>query len=388
MKVFAIAGTNLRRLFRLRATIFFVIIFPMLLILLLGATFGGGSTPGIGIVDREIGPLGEDLVEVLEELEDIEVKRYSSEGDLVDAVARDRVGAGLVIPERYDARLRAGDDVVLRLFIRPGLFAQRATVEAAVGEQNALIRAARFAQSEGVGPLSEDLEVALKQAAQAVAGVPGVRVRTTRVGEASSSADLGKFDESASTQLLLFIFMTSLPASVALIETRRLGVARRMYSTPTAVGTILAGEALGRFALALLQGLIIMLGSALIFGASWGDPAGAALIMIMFSLVGAGVGMLLGSVFNNDQQVQSVALLLGMGLAALGGSMAPLEVFPDTMRTIAHVTPHAWGNDAFSDLVLHGGDVSDILRELGVLAAYAVVLLTLATWRLRKAITS
>ena len=36
MKVFAIAGTNLRRLFRQPATIFFVIIFPWLLILLWG----------------------------------------------------------------------------------------------------------------------------------------------------------------------------------------------------------------------------------------------------------------------------------------------------------------------------------------------------------------
>ena len=384
MKVIAIAGTNLRRLFRQPATIFFVIIFPWLLILLLGAAFGGGFTPGIGVVAREIGPFGEELVASLEELDDVNVKHYSSEGDLVDAVERDRVEAGLVIPKGYDAALRAGDDIVLRLFIRPGSFAQRATVEAAVGEQSALIRSARFAQSEGVASLDDALELA----AQAVAGASGVRVQTTRVGEASSSADLGKFDEGASTQLLLFIFMTSLPGAVALIETRRLGVARRMFSTPTAARTILAGETLGRFGLALVQGLIIMFGSALVFGVNWGDPAGAAFILIVFSLVGAGVGMLLGSVFNNDQQAQSVALLVGLGLAALGGSMVPLEVFPDTMRTIAHVTPHAWGNDAFNDLVSHGGNVSDILQELGVLAAYAFVLLTLATWRLRRAITS
>ena len=384
MKLFAIAGTNLRRLFRDRSNIFFVFVFPMLLLLLLGATFGGSFAPRIGVVAREVGPLGEELVDVLEELANIEVERYSSEGDLVDAVARDRVGAGLVVPTGYDVTLRAGEDVVLRLFIRPGLFAQRALVEAAVGEQSALIQSARFAQSEGVVSLDD----ALEGAAEAIAGVSGVRVRTTRVGETSGSNDLGTFDEGASTQLLLFIFITSLTGSVALIETRRLGVTRRMFSTPTATRTILAGEALGRFSVALVQGLIIIIGSALIFGVSWGNPAGAALIMVMFSLVGAGAGMLLGSVLNNDQQAGSVALLLGLGLAALGGSMVPLEVFPDTMRTIAHFTPHAWGNDAFSDLIGHGGDVADIRRELGVLAAFAVVLLTLATWRLRKAITS
>ena len=388
MKAFAIASTNLRRLFRQRSNIFFVIIFPMLLILLLGSTFGGGFTPAVGVVDREIGPLGEELVASLEELEDINIKRYSSEGDLVDAVERDRVEAGLVIPKGYDAALRAGDDIVLRLFVRPGSFGQRVTVEAAVGQQSMLIRAARFAQSQGVESLDEALEGAAQMAAQVAAGVSGVQVRTTSAGSSSTSKDRGKFDEGASTQLLLFIFITSLTGSVALIETRRLGVARRMFSTPTAARTILAGEALGRFGVALAQGLIIMFGSALIFGVNWGNPAGAALILIIFSLVGAGAGMLLGSVFSNDQQAGSVALLLGLGLAALGGSMAPLEVFPDTMRTIAHVTPHAWGNDAFNDLVLRRGGVTDILRELGVLAAFAVVLLALATWRLRRAITS
>ena len=54
-----------------------------------------------------------------------------------------------------------------------------------------------------------------------------------------------------------------------------------------------------------------MLGSALIFGVNGGNPAGASLILIAFSLVGAGAGMLLGSVLNKDQQAGSVALLLG-----------------------------------------------------------------------------
>ncbi len=108
---------------------------------------------------------------------------------------------------------------------------------------------------------------------------------------------------------------------------------------------------LGRLAVALLQALIIIVGSALFFGVGWGDPAGTAAVVISFALVGTGGAVLLGSLFSSEQQAGPVALLLGLGLAALGGSMAPLEVFPDTARAIAHVTPHAWANDAFSDLL-------------------------------------
>ena len=98
--------------------------------------------------------------------------------------------------------------------------------------------------------------------------------------------------------------------------------------------------------------------------------------------------MLVSGVFDSDRQAGPVAWLLGLGLAALGGSIYPIEVFSETMRTVAHLTPHAWGNDAFAELVRRGGGVADVLTELGVLAAFAIVLLSLATWRLRRAITA
>lgn len=98
----------------------------------------------------------------------------------------------------------------------------------------------------------------------------------------------------------------------------------------------------------------------------------------------AGAGLLLGSVADNDSQAGGIGVGLGLGLAALGGSMAPLEVFPETMRRIAHVTPHAWANDAFADLVRRGRGVTGILPELAVLAAMAAVLLVLAARRLQR----
>ena len=159
-----------------------------------------------------------------------------------------------------------------------------------------------------------------------------------------------------------------------------------MLATPTFPGTVIAGETLGRVLIALIQALVIILGSALLFGVSWGQPAGVAAVVILFALVGAGAGIFLGTLFRNEQQVIGVSLLLGMGLGALGGCMIPLEVFSPAMRHIAHITPQAWGNDAFARLAGHGASITAILPQLGVLAAYAVVLLALATWRLRRAL--
>jgi ABC-2 type transport system permease protein len=95
----------------------------------------------------------------------------------------------------------------------------------------------------------------------------------------------------------------------------------------------------------------------------------------------------MGATFANAQQAGGFGVMAGLGVAALGGSMLPLELFSPTMQRIAHLTPHAWVLDGFAELVRRGGTVTDILPELGVLGAYAAVLLGLAAWRLRVAIT-
>jgi ABC-2 type transport system permease protein len=385
VKALAIAGINLRRLARERSNAFFVLILPMLIILLLGAAFGGRTDARLGVLSEGSGRLGAQLVAALEAEDDLELRHYADREELLDDVERGAVSAGLVVPRGYDGDLRAGRPSAVGFAARPESLAQqlRTVVQSAVSSQSAELRAARLAAEE----MGVTFEQGLAAARGAAALVPGISVEATAAGEPLFPEDLGRYERGASTQLLLFVFLTSLTASVMLIETRRLGVSRRMLSTPTSSRAVIVGEALGRYAVALVQGLLIMGGSALLFGVGWGNAAGAVLVLLVFALVGSGGGMLLGSVASNDQQALAVGLLLGLGLAALGGSMVPLEIFPDAVRSAAHVTPHAWGNDAFADLLGDGGGVGSVLPELGILAGYAVVLLALAGRRLRVAIT-
>ena len=137
----------------------------------------------------------------------------------------------------------------------------------------------------------------------------------------------------------------------------------------------------------MIQGLFIMVGAAVAFDVRWGDLIGAAALLIMIALVGAGAGMLMGSLFDNDEQAGSMGVFMGLGLAALGGCMVPMEIFPDTMVKIAHITPHAWGLDGFAELVRRGGSITSIVPELAALAGFAAALLALGTWRLRAKLT-
>jgi ABC-2 type transport system permease protein len=385
MKALVIAATNLRRTLRERSSLFFVFLFPMLMILVLGLAFGGSFQPRVGTVVAEAGPLAGQLRDRLAGAGGIDVRPIADERALVGMVERGELEAGVLIPAGYDRDLRAGKVPVVRYLARTGQQGQQvgAIVAAAVDAETGRLRAARFA----AGETGEPFETALGRVDALSPAVPAVAVTATAVGEAEIPANLGRFDTGASAELLLFIFLTAMTSSVALIETRRLGVSRRMLATPTPAGVVVVGEALGRLAVAVVQGFTIMLGSALLFRVSWGDPIAATALMLAFSLTASGAGMLIGSVLRTGQQAVAVGILLGLALGALGGTMMPLEFFSGTMRRIAHLTPHAWAVDGFAKLVRHDGGLLSIAPELGVLLGGAAVLLALASWRLRRTLT-
>ena len=387
MKAWTIAVTDLRRMLRTRANIFFVFVFPMLLILVLGATFGGVGTPRLGVVITRPGPLSGALLRQLEHTPYLRVERVTSDSALLTLIERGNLTAGLEVPASYDSAIRQGRTVELNYLARPGLSSGQLgqAVRGAVAAQAAMLGAARFAVAQRS---AASFDSGLSRAKSLLPRIPRVTVARQTAGSAVLPSSLGLFDEGAWTELLLFMFLTAMTGSVALIEIRKLGLPRRMLATPTPVGTLVAGETLGRLLIGLIQAIVIIFGSALLFGVHWGQPLGVAAVVILFGLVASGFGIFMGTLFRNEQQAIGISLLLGLGLAALGGCMVPLELFSPTMKTVAHLTPHAWANDAFLSLIGHGASIGGIATELAVLAGYAAVLLALATWRLRRVLTA
>lgn len=380
MKTLTMVGFDFRRVFRYRMNIFFLFLFPLIMILVLGVAFGGSQAPKVGVVSVRSGPLGSSLVSLLEHTSGISVSHVGSESALLTSVQRGELQAGLVIPPGYDRSIRAGRNVQLSFLARSDQMQLATVVDSAVARQAAVLRAARLAVRRGIMPFDQAIQAASRTART----LPSVSVRTTSVGKALFPATMGRFDLGASSEMVLFIFVMSMIGSVSLIEARRLGVIRRMLSTPTSSTAIVLGQGIGRFAVAMLQGLVIMLGSALIFGVHWGDPLAAGVLLTAIALVGAGAGMLLGSTLRTEQQAVGVGLLLGLGLGALGGCMVPIEFFSPVMQQVAKFTPHAWAISGLSELIRHGGHLANVLPQLGVLLAFAAVLAVLASWRLRR----
>ena len=257
MKVLAITAANVRRMMRDRSNIFFVFIFPLAIILLVGAQFGGDVDPIVGVYQADNAALADAIVDELEAEERLDTTIYTRRESRLTAVERGHVQAGVLLPTGMDDSAAAAEPVDVGFVARVGGFGAQlqAVVSSAVARVMTPITAAQFATAT-VDGASVDAAVATSTELAGVA--PGFAVSTTTIGDALFPESLGRFDLGAAQQLVLFVFLTALAGSAALILTRKLGISKRMMSTPTSVRTIVLGEGTGRWGTAMVQGLYIM----------------------------------------------------------------------------------------------------------------------------------
>lgn len=386
MTALVIAGASLRRMLRDRTALFFVVLLPVLVIAIIGTVVQnpGGFRVGVLAGQSSSSALAADLVDDLAAAGPI--RTMADEQTARMALRRGELDAVVLIPPDLDATLLRGDELAIPVLAGGAESTQsavRAAISAAVARHAERIQAAAFAARTTGSSVGKQLPRAT--ALQRV--TPRITVRTENVASGSDYLPLG-FGYSAPTMLVLFVFINALAGGAAVVQTRQLGIYNRALAAPIRARDLVLGEALSYLAFALLQSALIIGVGSLLFGVSWGNLPAAIALVVTWALVGTGAGMLSGAVSKTPDQASAIGPVIGIAFAMLGGCMWPLEIVPATVRTIGHVTPHAWAVDAWITLLSRAGGIADIATDLAVLAGFAVGMLALASLLLQRRLSS
>jgi len=184
-------------------------------------------------------------------------------------------------------------------------------------------------------------------------------------------ADLpwGLIQAFAGTSIMMLLFsIASMGGSI--IREKELGTMKRILYSPIKPWQIMMGKLGSGVIYALIQMSILILFSWLVFGLDvFRNFAGLVLLTIAISFAVSGFGILIASFARSQKQVESLSLIIILVMSALGGSMMPLFLFPDFLKTVAHFTVNYWAIDGFYDV---------LGRDVGILgAAYNAMILTI-----------
>ncbi len=382
--VLAVSAVTFRRLSRDKVALFFILVMPVVVMVIIGSTFGAAprSVP-VGVVDLDGTAVSKAFVQQLRDAGTVAATDYASTADAEADVRTDRIVAAVVVPAGFESSLMAGRSAAVQLLAEPNQTstqAVRSAVESVAEQQGGPMAAAAFAVRERGG----DMAAGVTTAQDVARSLPRVGVQTRTVGKVVTAGS-NQFSYTAPSNLVLFVFIVSLSAGGALVEMRRLGVARRMLSAPLSTSAVVLGAGVSRFAIALLQTALLLAVGAVLFDVAWGPPLAVALLGTLFALVATGAGLLVGSVVRNQEQASAIGIPVAIGMGMLGGCMWPLDVVPPGLRAVGFaVTPHAWAMEAWTKLIFEGQGIGAIAVDLLVLAVWAVALLSLGLVLFRR----
>lgn len=365
-----------------RSALFFVVILPVVVIVLVGSTVTDDARFRVGVVDGTGGSsASSSLIDLLADDAALDVSSMTHREAGATALRRGELDVVVLLPpELADpaAGAHPSEVTVLAQQVDGSQRAAATAVAAAIDRASSQEVVARLRQEAAGGPIEENRARVAVLAGQQ----PPLTVARTVV-DAESGFLPGGFATSVPTMLVLFVFITAVTGSSDIIEGRRLGIYDRVLAGPvTPGGLVLGGLASLLVAAGVQAGLIVGVGTV-VFGVEWGDWSAATALVVLWVLVATGAGVLAGTVFRTTEQATSIGVTAGMVAGMLGGCMWPLEIVPPVLRTIGHLTPHAWAIDGWVEVLSRGGGLADIATELAVLAAFAAALAGAATVRLR-----
>ncbi|MFH1279005.1 MAG: ABC transporter permease [Candidatus Eisenbacteria bacterium] len=379
-RIFVIAANDWRLALRDRQAMLWMFLMPLLFIFVFGNLGGGGGERkkrDLPVLVEDERFLGAAVFDALED--ETWAPLCVSRDDSLFA----NLTLWIEVPAGFTDSVLAGEGSTIRIMEKEGASAQ--TREGyAMNARMAGIRVLTnlFAFPDSALALLPDEEI--RPIYDSLAGLPEAVILESRLAEGARELPDG-YLLSVPGNLIMFVLIVALTGGAATVaaEAGR-GHLRRLGASPAARHEVFLGKLFGSALIALTQIAFLLAASVLLFRIDWGnDPVGLGLVLLLFALTAASIGVFLGLLVRKPETAAAAGVLTTLVMASLGGCWWPLELVSDTMRTVGHLFPTAWALGALFDLAAYGKTTAEIAPKLFMLLAYATFFSVLGSRLLR-----
>jgi len=176
---------------------------------------------------------------------------------------------------------------------------------------------------------------------------------------------------------LFAIFFIIVPLSINMVKEKSQGTFVRLRTHPVSYATVLGGKTIVFSGVCLFQFVFMLLIGVYLFpviGLPTLEVSGKLILLFIVAffsgLAAIGLGLLLGTIANSQEQAAPFGATFVVVLAAIGGVWVPVFMMPNFMQILSNLSPMNWGLNAFYDVFLRNVGFLEILPEIGLLFSF------------------
>lgn len=353
-----IAVKDVKTFFRERGTVFWTIAFPVMILLLFTAIFGGdipfNATIGVLDYEKDSSGITTGIVSGLNQTGFLTVRNFENETEAWKELNATNIRAFIVIPQNFTQNL----------------YVRKASVELVVDgtylDVSQLIRGgvktfftefynSFYLQTHGTNytdPITINEEVA---------------VIGQKVG----------YKENIVPGMLTYplLFSSMVVSTGAIVFEREKGTLKKIRVAPIRPINMLVGKALAALfqttiSIAVMASLaIVLLGPKL----NWNVPL---LLPIFFlgSMNGIALGLIISCIGRSPQEASNAATTIAIVLQFFTGMYFPIDYLPIYMQQIGKVIPMTYAAQALREIMIRNATINDLLLPMATLTVSAVIL--------------
>ncbi len=188
--------------------------------------------------------------------------------------------------------------------------------------------------------------------------------------------------------LIAYIAMLTAVVSTALsiVRETEVGTMEQVRMSPIGPVPYILGKTVPYFVVSLISSMSIVVAAMVLFDMPMRGSWPVLLGVVSLFLVGAlGFGLLISSIAETQQVAFQLALLTSfLPTLMLSGFIFPISSMPEFLQLVTHIVPARYFLVALRGIVLKGVGPDVFWSDLVALAIFAVVILGLASLRLRR----
>ncbi len=355
--IYADVKCNLKMLWRNKGSLFWMIMFPVLLIFIFGAIFSAGESEPIAlhVQDNDGSMLSGMFVETLNSTDafDIHMVDPSLQGDALDAEIDDAdIQRLLIIPEGFNATYASTGAVNLTLLLDQSDQQASATVYQ-------IVRSVAYELSLGLSGSTGGIGVDAE-------GLP--------------EQERFEYIDFFLPGILGMTIMTSGVYGAVAINTRyrKNGVLRKVATTPMTKAEWVLSKVLYQIFVAFLSMTCLVVVGVLVYGVKVSINPLVILLIIAGSMTFSGIGMIVARFVKDEEAAESAGAAITFPMMFLSGIFFPLSMMPSYLQTIGMVMPLYYLGEGLREAMI-GGDMTAALSNSAVIFILAAVVIAIGS---------
>jgi ABC-2 type transport system permease protein len=341
---------------RSRVGLFFSLAFPIILILLFGAIFSGGSSGPVKVYAQndDGGPASLAFIQALNKTGTVQVVAVDASQNFSKYLLSHSASNGIVIPPSFTADYSAHTPVNVTIYGDPA----SSTSGIVLGVTDAVINAFNLNAAH----------------------------ESQIIGERSLPFQSYGYVDFLIPGMVGFAILVSPMFALVNVSSqyKRDKVFKQLSLTPLTKTEWLISKVLFYCILTALSFALMMLFGRYAFHARVLPTIGVIPFLLIGPFFFVSLGMLVGTVSNTVESAAVVGNLITFPMMFLSGTFFPVSAMPAYLQTIAHALPLYYVIDGLNDVMIYGNYPSAMV-DLGVLAVASLLVFGLAVrffkWR-------